>query len=187
MEKDEAKNRIKKLKEVINRQRYLYHVLDKQEMSDSALDSLKKELVFSPSSLLLFSECRKKFEYRYIYNMPEEKPLNWEALKLGSFVHLVLEKGVKEQFSSVEEFTNCALELNLQEDWQDVEIEEALHLIKVFFERNKNKYNTNSKTEQYLTAEMGREPSVPAGCFGAAEFRRRFAAGDRRKGVGVKA
>ena len=44
MGKEEIKNRIKKLREVINRQRYLYHVLDKQEMSDSALDSLKKEL-----------------------------------------------------------------------------------------------------------------------------------------------
>jgi DNA ligase (NAD+) len=44
MGKEEIKNRINKLREVINRQRYLYHVLDKQEMSDSALDSLKKEL-----------------------------------------------------------------------------------------------------------------------------------------------
>ena len=44
MDKQEAKNRIKKLREVINYHRYLYHVLDKQEISDSALDSLKKEL-----------------------------------------------------------------------------------------------------------------------------------------------
>jgi len=44
MDKQEAKNRIKKLREVINYHRYLYHVLDRQEISDSALDSLKKEL-----------------------------------------------------------------------------------------------------------------------------------------------
>ena len=44
MKKEEIKNRIKKLKEVINHHRYLYHVLDKQEISDSALDSFKKEL-----------------------------------------------------------------------------------------------------------------------------------------------
>jgi len=44
MNKQETKNRIEKLREVINRHRYLYHVLDKQEISDSALDSLKKEL-----------------------------------------------------------------------------------------------------------------------------------------------
>ena len=44
MTKREALQRIKKLKELINHHRYLYHVLDKQEISDAALDSLKKEL-----------------------------------------------------------------------------------------------------------------------------------------------
>ncbi|MCX6719975.1 MAG: NAD-dependent DNA ligase LigA [Candidatus Staskawiczbacteria bacterium] len=44
MDKKEAKNRIEKLRDLINHHRYLYHVLDKQEISDSALDSLKKEL-----------------------------------------------------------------------------------------------------------------------------------------------
>ena len=42
--KSEAQKRIEKLREIINRQRYLYHVLDKPEMSDAVLDSLKKEL-----------------------------------------------------------------------------------------------------------------------------------------------
>lgn len=41
----EAKERIAKLKEEIERHRYLYHVLDKQEISDAALDSLKHELL----------------------------------------------------------------------------------------------------------------------------------------------
>lgn len=44
MLRDEAKKRIEKLKEIINYHRYLYHVLDRQEISDEALDSLKKEL-----------------------------------------------------------------------------------------------------------------------------------------------
>ncbi|MBI4158601.1 MAG: NAD-dependent DNA ligase LigA [Candidatus Yanofskybacteria bacterium] len=44
MDKTEAKKRTDKLRKVINRHRYLYHVLDKQEISDEALDSLKKEL-----------------------------------------------------------------------------------------------------------------------------------------------
>jgi len=42
--KPQAKKRIEKLKKAINYHRYLYHVLDKQEISDEALDSLKKEL-----------------------------------------------------------------------------------------------------------------------------------------------
>ena len=37
--------RLNKLKKTIERHRYLYHVLDKQEISDAALDSLKNELV----------------------------------------------------------------------------------------------------------------------------------------------
>ena len=44
MTKSEAKERIEKLKKAINHHRYLYHVLDRQEISDAALDSLKREL-----------------------------------------------------------------------------------------------------------------------------------------------
>ena len=44
MNKKEAKIRIEKLKAEINYYRYLYHVLDKEEISESALDSLKNEL-----------------------------------------------------------------------------------------------------------------------------------------------
>jgi DNA ligase (NAD+) len=41
----EINERLEKLKETINHHRYLYHVLDTQEMSEAALDSLKDELV----------------------------------------------------------------------------------------------------------------------------------------------
>jgi DNA ligase (NAD+) len=41
----EARERIEYLKKTIEHHRYLYHVLDKQEISDEALDSLKRELV----------------------------------------------------------------------------------------------------------------------------------------------
>jgi DNA ligase (NAD+) len=44
MDKKEIRNRIEKLRSAIEHHRYLYHVLDKQEISDAALDSLKKEL-----------------------------------------------------------------------------------------------------------------------------------------------
>lgn len=45
MTKAEARKRIAKLRREIDRHRYLYHVLDRQEISDSALDSLKHELL----------------------------------------------------------------------------------------------------------------------------------------------
>lgn len=41
---ENIKSRIEKLRSTIEHERYLYHVLDKPSMSDSALDSLKKEL-----------------------------------------------------------------------------------------------------------------------------------------------
>lgn len=44
MNKNDAKKRIAKLREEINHHRYLYHVYDKQEISEAALDSLKYEL-----------------------------------------------------------------------------------------------------------------------------------------------
>ena len=44
MKKADAEARIAKLRDTINRHRYAYHVLDRQEISDEALDSLKKEL-----------------------------------------------------------------------------------------------------------------------------------------------
>jgi DNA ligase (NAD+) len=44
MTKKEVKRRIEKLKKLIHHHRYLYHVLDRQEISEAALDSLKKEL-----------------------------------------------------------------------------------------------------------------------------------------------
>lgn len=45
MNKTEAKNRLIELKKLVNHHRYLYHVLDKQEISEAALDSLKHEIV----------------------------------------------------------------------------------------------------------------------------------------------
>ncbi len=44
MTKEDGKERIEKLRKEINYHRYLYHVLDRQEISDAALDSLKREL-----------------------------------------------------------------------------------------------------------------------------------------------
>src|SRR3989339_1140750 len=44
MDKNTIKQRIEKLKAEINHHRYLYHVEDKQEISEGALDSLKNEL-----------------------------------------------------------------------------------------------------------------------------------------------
>ena len=117
-------------------------------------DVQKSEIIFSPSSLLTFNDCQKKYEYKYKYNMPEKKSVSWEAMRLGSFLHKIFDFGVRSDFKSVKEFVDYAKELHSDEDWESVELDDALHLVKVFFERHKNKYDSNSKTEQVLNTEI---------------------------------
>jgi len=109
----------------------------------------------SPSALLLFNECQKKFEYKYIYNMPEKKPISWEQIRLGSFIHLILEKGVNRQFNTEKQFIDLTKQQHREEEWQSVDLDKAIHLIKIFYIRNKSKYNRNSKTEQFLQMKLG--------------------------------
>jgi hypothetical protein len=75
-------------------------------------------------------------------------------MRLGSFVHLVLEQGVQACFSSLQEFFERAQERALDEEWQGISLDEAKTLIHVFFERNKGRYSAGSKTEQYLTLRL---------------------------------
>ena len=110
---------------------------------------------FSPSALLTFVECEKSYEYKYVYHMPDRKTISWESMRLGSFVHAVLERGVRANSKNHKDFIDIAYELHLSEDWNSVDLNEALRLIAVFFERNKNKYNEKSKTEQELRAKIG--------------------------------
>lgn len=63
MNKTEARQRIAKLSEEINHHRYLYHVLDKQEISDGALDSLKREL----------SELEQRFPDLILLDSPTQR------------------------------------------------------------------------------------------------------------------
>ncbi|MEK6889359.1 MAG: ATP-dependent DNA helicase [Nanoarchaeota archaeon] len=117
-------------------------------------EKLEEKKKLSPSALLLFDECQKKYEYRYVYNMPDRKTIGWEAMRLGSFVHLILEKGVSAGFSKVDDFLSLSREMSMEEDWESVELQEAETLIKVFFERHKGKYGEKTKTEQYLPMKM---------------------------------
>ncbi len=118
------------------------------------LELNKKIRTLSPSALLLFKKCQKKFEYKYLYNMPEPKPVAWEEIRLGSFVHLILEKGVKRNFGSEKEFINLAKEIHRQEDWREVNLDEAIFLLQIFYQRNKNKFDIDSQTEKILKMKI---------------------------------
>lgn len=127
---------------------------DFEEKVKNGVEKKEETRRLSPSALLLFDECQKKFEYKYVYNMPDKKAVSWEAMRLGSFVHLVLERGVGMLFSKVEEFLELAKELSLNDDWESVSLNEADTLIRVFFERNNGKYDNKTKTEQYLPLQL---------------------------------
>jgi len=113
-----------------------------------------KDKFFSPSSLLTFADCQKSYEYKYIYNMPDRKVASWEAMMLGSFVHSILDEGVKKGFGSLRKFLNLAQEILDRGEYGGIEFSEVEGLIRVFYERNKEKYNRDSKTEQRLILEL---------------------------------
>lgn len=119
-----------------------------------SLSTLRKKRTFSPSALLLFIECQKKYEYKYLYNMPEKESDSFEEMLLGSFVHAVFEKGVEANFSTEEAFQELARTLYTEEEWRSVNLAEAALLIKVFFQRNRNKFSRNSKTELSLKTTL---------------------------------
>jgi len=79
MNKSQAKERIQKLKKLINHHSYRYHVLDKPEVSDAVWDSLKKEL----------ADLEKKFPEFVTLDSPTQrvsgKPLDkFEKVKHSS-------------------------------------------------------------------------------------------------------
>ena len=87
--------------------------------------------------------------------MPEKETQDWSSVKLGSFLHVVFEVGVKKNCKTLKEFLDITKEIHAQEEWQSLDIHEITLLVKIFFERNKRKYNEKSLTEQplWLTLE----------------------------------
>lgn len=115
----------------------------------------QKETIFSPSALQTFDQCQKRYEFKYVFNMPEPTPLSWEAIKLGSFIHKVLELGVKNKLNSEKDFVDLAKDLQMDEKWISIQIEEAIPMIRVFYERNKNKIRNKSLVEEKLNIRIG--------------------------------
>ncbi len=138
--------------------KYISPEINEEKTVKSALDLEKNKapqnFSFSPSSLQLFTECQKRYEYRYVYNMPDQEPIAWDALKLGSFVHKVFEEGVKSRYKTEKQFIDYAKSLQLSEEWNFIEVKEAMPLIRVFFHRNKDKYNEKSLTEVSLPIKI---------------------------------
>ncbi|MEK6846660.1 MAG: ATP-dependent DNA helicase [Nanoarchaeota archaeon] len=126
--------------------------LPKPEMQEAS-ELEQKEISFSPSALQKFDECQKRYEYKYVYNMPDPTPKSWGAITLGNFIHRVLEEGVKKNLKTIKEFEDCA-KIIQAEEFKDSNLEEAIPMIRTFVGRNNEKYNQNSMTEQWLTTNI---------------------------------
>lgn len=95
MTKEEARKRIEKLKKVINHHRYAYHVLNKQEISDEALDSLKYELYSLEQQFPDFITPDSPTQRVAGKPLPEFKKIR-HKVKQWSFNDVFSEEGIKD-------------------------------------------------------------------------------------------
>jgi DNA ligase (NAD+) len=79
MEKEHVRERVDKLKKEINYHRYLYHVLDRPDISDSAFDALKNEL----------EEIELKFPELVTVDSPTQRVGGKPLEKFQKFIHSV--------------------------------------------------------------------------------------------------
>ncbi|MFH1462753.1 MAG: NAD-dependent DNA ligase LigA [bacterium] len=92
MNKQQAWQRIEKLKKVINYHRHLYHVLDRQEISDTALDSLKHELY----------ELEQKFPELITADSPTQRVSGEPLKKFKKVDHKIPMLSIEDIFSEEE-------------------------------------------------------------------------------------
>jgi len=109
---------------------------------------------FSPTSLMTYDECPKKYELQHIFQMPERGAFEWSGASTGSFVHSLFEIGVSEMFTDKEQFVNKALEMSKEEEWKGVDLEDVRNLIDVFWARHNGRYNEKTLVEQGLDIEL---------------------------------
>ncbi|MBW3020546.1 ATP-dependent helicase, partial [Candidatus Woesearchaeota archaeon] len=130
--------------------------LKKDDTKQPLLIFNPKTFTFSPSSLMTYSECPKKFELQHLYQMPQRGSFDSKGsgANFGSFVHLVCEDGVNEGFNTLDQYINLAKEKVKEDEWEGVDIEKVIETLNVFWERNHFKINKDSKTEKELNLEI---------------------------------
>ncbi|MFW5852505.1 MAG: ATP-dependent helicase, partial [Nanoarchaeota archaeon] len=128
--------------------------IDKAQVG-SLLKFDSKSITFSPSSLNTYMDCPKRYELSQIYHMPERGDFDGEGggATLGSFVHKVCEIGVRDGYFSLDQFLSLA-DSEHKGDFASVDLDEAKRLLNIFWKRNKNKYNENSKVELKLSLDI---------------------------------
>jgi DNA ligase (NAD+) len=92
MDRAEAKERAAKLRRTIDRHRYLYHVHDRQEISEAALDSLKHELL----------ELERRFPELVTPDSPTQRVGGKALSRFAKAVHAAPMLSIEDVFSGEE-------------------------------------------------------------------------------------
>lgn len=141
-------------KELIDKKELETHITNYHNKK-SGLTFDKNNFTFSPTALITYDECPKRYELQHIFQMPQRGAFGWGGADTGSFVHELFEVGVKELYSTKEQFIDKAKEMALTPDWKGVDLEDVNQLIDVFWERHKGRYNEKTLTEKDVAIELG--------------------------------
>jgi DNA helicase II / ATP-dependent DNA helicase PcrA len=120
----------------------------------SCLHFNKSSFTFSPTALLDYEDCPKKYELKHIFQMPERGAFGWSAVNTGKFVHDVLEEGVKSGFKTKEEFVKLCERMALLPDYKGVDLKDVFNLVSIFWERHKGRYDSKSLVEDWIKLEL---------------------------------
>ncbi len=138
----------------VNREELERH-LSKCTENRSLLKFNPSEFTFSPTALLEYADCPKKFELSQLFQMPQRGEFDeGGAASTGSFVHKVCEDGVKQGLKSFDEYVTLAEQLSKDPEYKGIDLEDVKEMLHVFWERNKDKIGEESKPEIKLKAEI---------------------------------
>jgi DNA helicase-2/ATP-dependent DNA helicase PcrA len=128
--------------------------LEKVKTGKSMVKFDKDNFTFSPTSLLEYDACPKKFELGKILQMPERGAFALGAASVGSLIHEVLEEGVKNGFDSLEQFEGLADTKSKLSQYRGIKLDDVNKLLKIFWLRNKGIYDKNTLTEYKLAVDI---------------------------------
>lgn len=141
------------LNKLIDKKELDVHI-NKHHKKCSSLKMDKENFTFSPTALIVYDECPKKYELANIFQMPQRGAFEWSGASTGSFVHKLFEDGVKEMFKNKEQFVARAVEMSKLDEWKGVDLDDVNQIINIFWERHKGRYNEKTITEQRVNVDI---------------------------------
>ena len=133
---------------------YAKEILDRDGSNEGITPP--SDITFSVSAVNTYSECPKKYELQHILGMPtRDMEKSDGAMNIGSFVHKVLEKAVRQKVSTRKQLDEITLALAKEDKWKWVDTANAKPLLDVFWQRNKDSIQNNMMVEKRFTVLLG--------------------------------